>query len=246
MTGSNVEHMDVGAYALGVLGDWESTQFEMHLAGCSTCAHELEELTLVSSLLSHVDGNSIAVVEEYDRDGRSLDRMLNVVSMERKRARTNRVMSMAAAFVLVVGGIAYGLVGASPFAGNDGDSGDPGPRPSLGILTVDKKFEVKDKAGPYAKVEVDNAAWGSQVVLTLSKVKGPLVCQLVAVSPSGARSTAMTWTVEENGYGTMAKPDPLKASGSTALKPGDIDHFEVQTTNGSGATNTLVTIPVAS
>jgi hypothetical protein len=130
MTGSNIDHMDVGAYALGVLADWEASQFEMHLAGCPTCAHELEELTLVSGLLSHVDGNSIAVVEEYGRDGRAFDRMVNVVSMERRRARTRRVMSMAAAFVLVVGGVAYGLFGSSPFDGSEGGGTIAGRTPA--------------------------------------------------------------------------------------------------------------------
>jgi hypothetical protein len=250
MTGSNIDHMDVGAYALGVLSDWEATQFEMHLAGCATCAHELEELTLVSNLLSHVDGNSIAVVEDYGRDGRAFDRMLNVVSMERRRAHTRRVLSMAAAFVLVAAGIAYGLVGTSPFTG--GPSGTPRALPSLSkndvvpgqsTNTVDR---TDGKTGAWARVTLMPANWGTSVALMLTKVDGPLDCQLVAVPKSGDPQVVMTWSVPDKGYGNAQQPEPLNISGATALKKSDIDHFEVRAT-GSKATKTpLVTLPVPS
>jgi hypothetical protein len=248
MTGSNVDHMDVGAYALGVLSDWEASRFEMHLAGCAACARELEELTLVSSLLSHVDGNSISVVEEYGRDGRAFDRMLNVVSMERRRARTRRVMSMAAAFVLVAAGITYGLVGVSPFNGGGGASGVQGQPPTGRVQPLEVPNEATDKAtGAHAKVWLKQDAWGTGVTLKLDHVKGPHTCQLVAVSKSGGSEPVMSWTVGPAGYGSsMAKPDPLTISGSTAMKRSDIVSFEIRVTDGDAPRNPLLTIPIPS
>jgi hypothetical protein len=254
MTGSNVDHMDVGAYALGVLSDWEATQFEAHLAGCDVCARELEELTLVSSLLSHVDGDSLDAVEHYDRDGRQLDRMLNVVSLERRRARTRRVLSAAAAIVVVVAGIAFGIIGLSPFSGagssGTGNQARPKPTGSVGIrevppLTPPQRFQATDKvSGADAEVTVTGRRWGSEVQLKLTRVNGPLVCQLIAVGKDEQTAVAMTWTVEKSGYGNMAQPDPLIVGGSASIKPADLDHFEVRAIEGKVERNPIVTIPV--
>jgi hypothetical protein len=247
MTGSNVDHMDVGAYALGVLSDWEATQFEAHLAGCDVCARELEELTLVSSLLSHVDGDSLDAVEHYDRDGRQLDRMLNVVSLERRRARTRRVLSAAAAIVVVVAGIAFGIIGLSPFS--SGSQGPPGAVPTArktyGINEVLKRYQAKDQVtGAEAEVAVTDNKWGTGVQLKLTKVNGPLVCQLIAVGKDEQTAVAMTWKVPAAGYGSMAQPDPLVVDGSTSIRASDLDHFEVRAIEGKAEKNPLVTIPV--
>ena len=47
-------HVDVAAYALGALGDREMSQFEDHLAGCSTCASELESMVQVVTMMADV------------------------------------------------------------------------------------------------------------------------------------------------------------------------------------------------
>ena len=44
-------HVDVGAYALGVLDEQGARDFEEHLAGCDACAVELERLLPVVALL---------------------------------------------------------------------------------------------------------------------------------------------------------------------------------------------------
>jgi hypothetical protein len=249
MTGSNIDHMDVGAYALGVLSDWEATQFEAHLADCDVCARELEELTLVSSLLSHVDGDSLDAVEHYDRDGRQLDRMLNVVSLERRRARTRRVLSAAAAIVVVVAGIAFGIIGLSPFS-----SGSPGspralptPHKTYGVKEEPptKRYQAKDPlTGANAEVAVTDNKWGTRVQLKLTTVNGPLVCQLIAVGKDEQTAVAMTWKVPSAGYGSVAQPDPLVVDGSTSIRTADLDHFEVRAIEGKAEKNPLVTIPV--
>jgi hypothetical protein len=247
MTGSNVDHMDVGAYALGVLSDWEATQFEAHLAACDICARELEELTLVSSLLSHVDGDSLDAVEHYDRDGRQLDRMLNVVSLERRRSRTRRVLAAAAAVVVVAAGLAFGVAGMSLGGGGDTPTPRalPTPGESLRITGLVKRVEATDPvSGARAELALGDKGWGTQVQLKLTKVRGPLKCQLVAVGKDGQSVVAMTWAVPPSGYGTLAQPEPLILNGSASFKTADVDHFEVRPSGGTDDKNPLVTIPL--
>lgn len=262
MTASNIDHKDVAAYALGVLNDRESEQFEAHLAGCAACADELEQLTMVSALLSHVDADSLAMAEQSAQDGQVLDRMLNVVSFQRRRAKARRLFAVAAAVVFVFVGVAAGAIGSGllgdestntpPVARSSGPTATSGPTsgptaqatPSESdrpIGTAGEEFEGSNATtGVNAKLSLEQKAWGTQVALQLSNIKGPLKCQLVAVSKNGQNDTAMTWTVPDTGYGTVEQPDPLTLEGGTALPRDEIDHFEVRTFDGS----TLVDIPV--
>jgi hypothetical protein len=262
MTASNIDHKDVAAYALGVLNDRESEQFEAHLAGCDICAAELEQLTMVSALLSHVDADSLAMAEQTAQDGQVLDRMLNVVSFQRRRARARRLFAVAAAVVFVFVGVAAGAIGSGvldrdssntpPVANRPGPSATSGPTsgptaqasPSESerpIGTAGEEFEgTNPTTGVNAKLGLEQKGWGTQVTLQLTNVKGPLKCQLVAVSKNGQNDTAMTWTVPATGYGTVEQPDPLQLEGGTALPRDEIAQFEVRTFDGS----TLVDIPV--
>lgn len=257
MTAPNVDHRDVAAYALGVLSDWEAERFEAHLATCDQCAEELEQLTMVSTLLSHVDADSLAVAEQSTQEAQVLDRMLNVVTFERRRARTRRILAAAAGVVVVVGGV-FGGVAAGNLLDEDGTGtpsvarsgaptpgpGSPTPSPSRGgtLGITGEQFEATNETTQTrAKVGLETRLWGTEVSLELSNVRGPLKCALVAVSKSGQNDTAMTWTVAEEGYGTPEQPSPLVLEGGTAVQRGNIDHFEVRTADGA----TLVTVPVS-
>ena len=55
------EHVDVGAYALGLLEDEDSTAFEAHLARCPSCHAELAEFTPMKALLT-----GLGPVEDLD------------------------------------------------------------------------------------------------------------------------------------------------------------------------------------
>lgn len=257
MTASNVDHRDVAAYSLGVLSDWESEQFEAHLAECDQCAIELEQLTMVSTLLSHVDVESLAVAEQSTQEAQVLDRMLNVVSFERRKARTRRVMAIAAGIVVLVAGVFFGVAGGSylerdnsPSTAQGQDpkpnaSGSPSasaspPKGNLGI--TGEEFQGKNAAtNASAKLGLERTLWGTKVSMVLSNVRGPLKCQLVAISKTGTIDPALSWTVTPEGYGTTEQPAPLRLDGGTAVSRDDIARFEVRTSDGT----TLVTVPVA-
>jgi hypothetical protein len=252
---ANVDHRDVAAYALGVLGDWESERFEMHLAECDQCAQELEQLTMVSTLLSHVDADSLVAAEQSTQDSQALDRMLNVVSFERRRARTRRVFAVAAGVVVLAVGIAGGVAGGAAMQGKQQapiagptitNTPTPGPSASSsdgGNIGINgEQFESTNSANDVnVKVGLEPKLWGTQVAMELANVRGPLKCSLVAVSKSGQNDTAATWTVSPDGYGTPEQPETLKLDGGTAVQRADLSYFEVRTSDGA----TLVRVPVA-
>lgn len=250
---ANVDHRDVAAYALGVLGDRESELFEMHLAECAQCMDELEQLTMVSTLLSHVDAESIVAAEQSTQDAQVLDRMLNVVTFERRKARARRVFAVAAGIVVLAGGIAGGVAGGAAL--QDGQkpsvalpsnqptpSQSPSPDTGGNIGINGETFESTNPSNNVkATVGLEPKLWGTQVSMELGNVRGPLKCQLVAVSKGGQTDTAATWTVTPEGYGTPDQPEPLRLDGGTAVQRTEISYFEVRTSDGA----TLVRVPVA-
>ncbi|MES9609725.1 hypothetical protein ABWI04_41805, partial [Actinomadura sp. NPDC000929] len=95
--------------------------------------------------------------------------------------------------------------------------------------------------GVTGTVATQRKAWGSRVALRLSKVDGPLACELVAVDRRGRAHTVVGWSVPEKGYGLPGSPQPqLALQGGTALRPQEISRFEVRTI---GEGRTLLTVP---
>jgi hypothetical protein len=230
----------------------------MHLAECAQCADELEQLTMVSTLLSHVDAETLVAAEQSTQDAQVLDRMLNVVSFERRKARTRRIFAVAAGVVVLAVGIAGGVAGGTALQGNQQQTpiagpttpGTTAPNPSPttssstgGNLGINgEQFEsTNPDTNVKATLGLEPKLWGTQVSLDLGNVRGPLKCQLVAVSKGGETDTAATWTVTPEGYGTPEQPETLKLDGGTAVQRAEISYFEVRTSDGE----TLVRVPVA-
>ncbi|MCU7825587.1 zf-HC2 domain-containing protein [Kitasatospora sp. DSM 101779] len=220
VTSHHGQHVDVGAYILGVLDPEDLEAFEQHLAGCAVCAAEIDELSGVAPLLAELaEAGPVAAPPSPQL----LDRLVGEVSATRRRNRVRRLALVAAAAVLVVGG---------PLATLAATSGDTHTPPA-----ATAQFAATDPGtGVSAQVGVEPKKWGSSISLSLSHVSGPKVCDLVAVSRTGERQTVTTWSVPPTGYGTEA----LQTTGGAALAPGDIDHFEVRTVDGN---QLLVSVP---
>ncbi|GLZ09773.1 hypothetical protein Acsp04_00090 [Actinomadura sp. NBRC 104425] len=60
MSGSPVEHTDVGAYALGLLEEEDRRAFEAHLRGCARCRAELRQMRGVADVLSDLRDGGFA------------------------------------------------------------------------------------------------------------------------------------------------------------------------------------------
>ena len=110
---SRADHMDVAAYALGVLDPQDTERFEEHLATCWACAAELETMVPVVGLLSGIDGEAMAALEQTHTDPALLDRTLVAVRRDRRRTRVRQLLATAAAVVVFGGlsGVAAGMLG---------------------------------------------------------------------------------------------------------------------------------------
>ncbi|MFV2104125.1 anti-sigma factor family protein [Micromonospora sp. LOL_024] len=259
---SRVDHMDVAAYALGVLDDQDMERFEEHLATCWACAAELETMVPVVGLLSDIDEESITALEQTHTNPVLLDRTLVALRGHRRRARFRQVLATAAAVVVFGGLTGVGFASLSDSGNRPGIQagpetsapldppvirpGDPGD-PGLGGNQQDgEQVNVTDSTtGVQATFFLISKDFGTRMDFTLSRLPGARTCRLVVVRKNAETEVLSTWLVPEGGYGTNANSQPLELSAATQTKLDDIKHFEVQEVDARGATDTLLTVPTA-
>ncbi|MEV0636851.1 zf-HC2 domain-containing protein [Streptomyces sp. NPDC050619] len=238
------EHETVGAYALGILDDAEATAFEVHLATCEWCAQQLDELAGMEPMLAalaDLPGSGTPAIGESlsaKPSPRVVNKLVDEVAERRAQKRRRSFYMVAAAAALIVGG---------PFAAmaaSGGDSGGDAPR-TLAASPAKTQFDALDDkvtatdptTDVSATVAMQEKDWGTEAILELSNVKGPLKCSLIAVGKNGERETLSSWQVPAWGYGlpdakTEKAKNPLYIGGGAAQAPNEIDHFEVMTFDG--------------
>ncbi len=221
------EHTDVGAYSMGLLEEQDRLAFEDHLAGCAICAAELAELSSMAGLLRGVEPVRPA---EEPAETAVTELIRRRVARQRRRSRWQVAVGAAAGIALIGGGVAVG-VAAAPH-----QTGSAAPPAVAGQLhsATDPGTGVAGTVGLVAK------AWGTQVTLDLSRVRGPVECELVAVSRTGERRVVMGWLVAAPGDGVPGHPAHLLVQGGTSIPRSDLARVDVDVVNG----RTLLTIPV--
>lgn len=242
--GSSVpsEHETVGAYALGILDDAEATAFEAHLAGCEWCAQQLDELAGMEPMLAALadlpgSGSTPAIGESLSAkpSPRLVEKLVDEVAEKRAQKRRRSFYMIAAAAALIIAGP---LAAVAVNGGSDG-GGQVTATPAQATFRTmsDKKSATDASTHVSATVAMAGKDWGTQAVLELKNVKGPLKCSLVLVAKNGQRVTMSSWSVPNWGYGvpdakTEQAKQPLYIGGAAAFQPNEIDHFEVVTFEG--------------
>jgi hypothetical protein len=229
MNGESVSsvHTDVGAYALGLLEAADRQAFEEHLAECPACAAELAELSGMKGLLTGIDPVDVPAGEPTQAEVTDLVRRR--AESQRRRVRWQSVVAAAAAVVLLVVGVGVGLATAP---------GSPAPTTQpLATLTVHQSATAtgtNPQTGVSGVAGLVSKPFGTQVTVNL-KMKGPLECQLVAVSKTGERTVIATWFVPPVNFGSAQHPAPLHIQGWTTIKTGDLAHIDVDRLTGTTA-----------
>ena len=221
MNGGHVssEHTDVGAYALGLLEATDRQAFEEHLAGCPACAAELEELSGMKGLLTDIGPVGEPAGEPTEAE---------VTDLVRRRARSQRhhvrrqsVLAAAAAVVLLAAGVGVGLATAP-----QPQAPTAQPLVSLAVHQSAKAVGANTRTGVSGVAGLVKKPFGTQVTLNL-RMKGPLECQVVAVSKTGERTVIATWFVPPVDFGGTLHPAPLHIQGWTTIKTGDLARIDV-------------------
>ncbi|GAA4393768.1 anti-sigma U factor RsuA [Actinomadura verrucosospora] len=239
---SQVEHTDVGAYALGLLEEGDRRAFEAHLRGCGSCQAELGELSGAAGALSGLSPAAAGPIPDgpgWEGAGEPSAPPAPVIDMMRRRRRADQrfrrgayLAGTAAAAAALAAGIGIGA------AVNDEA---PAPKPPVTQALTGQKFHAADAStGASGTVALVDKGWGTQVGLELKGIRGPLKCHLEAVSRTGERSVVAGWSVPDKGYGVPGQPKPLVMQGGTGLSRQQIGHFEVRLDGGG----TLLTIPL--
>ncbi|MDI6103219.1 hypothetical protein QLQ12_31885 [Actinoplanes sp. NEAU-A12] len=254
------QHYDVASYALGILDDRDAAAFEDHLIDCAQCAYELESFVQVADVLATVDGEAFVAAERAERDGLVLNKMLREVGVERQRANSRRLYSLAAAVVvfamLSIGALFAGgkwLAPDAPAAPDNTAKGstqlDPLPAAD-GVAIGGTKLPGENYSGTDRRTNVSAVVgllkkdWGTQVSFAVGAISGPKKCGLFLVRRNGTTEKVAEWTVGEKGWGTAANPAPLMLQAVTSTPPEDIPHVQVQEIGANGAPGeTLVRVP---
>ncbi|MFI5834652.1 anti-sigma factor family protein [Micromonospora sp. NPDC051300] len=255
---SRADHMDVAAYALGVLDAQDAERFEEHLATCWACAAELETMVPVVGMLADIDGESMAALEQTHTDPALLDRTLVSVRRDRRRTRVRQLLATAAA-VVVFGGLSGAAAG---FLGDDGPA-TPQAEPTQSVPTAAPSSAPADPNDPNiggneqegeqhnatdAGTGVKTTMWlakkeyGTQISLQLNRLPGPRTCRLLVVRKNATSEVVGTWSVPGSGYGTNQNPLGLELTASTSAPLGDIAKVQVQSVDVNGVASPLVTV----
>lgn len=223
----NDEHIDVGAYALGLLQEADAAAFEAHLAGCSSCSAELAGFAPMKTLLTGL--GPVEAPEDAAEQGVT-DLLTRRAAASRRRLRWTAAIAAAACVAAIGGGLAAGIALTS----SQGQATVSSP-----VLTGQLHSATDPRTGVAGTVGLVAKAWGTYVTLDLADVHGPLDCELIAVAKTGDRRVVAGWTVGVPGDGVPGHPAHLVVAGSTAIPQAKLARFDVIVVNGP----TLVSIP---
>ncbi|TMQ92449.1 hypothetical protein ETD83_27200 [Actinomadura soli] len=229
---AQVEHTDVGAYALGLLEEGDRRAFEAHLRGCGSCQAEMREMSGTASALSALGAGEAGADDASAPPAPVIDMMRRKRRADRRSRRAALVIGTAAAAGALVAGVGVGTV--------LDDEGEAPKAPQAPPIAGERFTGTNPGTGASGMVGLVDKGWGTQVSLELRGIKGPLRCHLEAVSRDGERSVVAGWRVPDKGYGVPGQPKPLVMQGGTGLTRPEISRFEVRLDDGG----TLLTIPL--
>jgi anti-sigma factor RsiW len=191
------------AYVLGSLSPADRREFEAHLSGCPICGQAVAELSGMSALLSKLDRDTVAAINEADQTSEAAatppDLLPSLLFAVRRRRRRTRLMtwscSAAAAVVLAIG-VFVGVAGHAPTS--------PPPQASVSAVPMSQVGTTELTS----TVSVNNQRWGTFINMKCVCL-APVYAHhdrlaMVVVGRDGTHTQLATWVAEPGHTATPA------------------------------------------
>lgn len=193
------------AYVLGSLSPADRREFEAHLSGCPLCTKAVAELSGMPALLSKLDSETVAAINEQTAEPPTapnlLPPLLSAVRRRRQRSRLMTWSSSAAAAVLLAIGV---FVGIANHALMSPASQTAQPQTSASVLSMD---QVGTKALA-STVSLSSQNWGTVIDLRCVCL-APVYAHhdklaMVVVNRDGTHTQLATWVADPGHTATPA------------------------------------------
>lgn len=241
-------HVDVAAYVLGILDEPDDASFSQHFAHCPRCRAEYRELSDLPRLLDQVKPNRVdrsrtrpPAAPSKQVLTRALDEIGAARRQRSRKVNTRWLVAAAAAVLVATGGVVFWQLGGSTSPPTT-QAGPASTQPSTttsppstgtdvvaGARTVNATNPV---TGAAAIIGIEPEDWGTRINLELRGVTGPMQCQLVAVTKSGASQVVTSFGVPESGFGVPNSPEPLRITGNMGFDQEDLLRFDIRRDGG--------------
>lgn len=186
------------AYVLGSLSAADRREFEGHLAGCPECRDAVADISGVPALLSQLDGNCVAAINDADGPVPQppvylLPSLLTEVRRRRRRSRLTAWAATAAAAALMGFGV---LIGVGGFSHPGAPEHHAVAMAQVGTTALASTVAVKSES------------WGSYIDLNCVCL-APVTAHhdtlaLVVIGRDGSNTRLATWVAEPGHTATPA------------------------------------------
>ena len=185
----------LGVYVLGAIDPAERSLVDAHLVTCRDCRDELAGLAGLPALLARVNPDEVSricaddtvrTVADDRPPGELIGTVLDLAEARRRRTRW-RFLAMAAAVVVIAGGLFGGLSSITT------------TRTVMVPLTSgsahwDIVQTASSLTGASASVAYSHEAWGEAFEVLVNHIQVGTTCQLWVVHPDGTRTQVAAWT----------------------------------------------------
>jgi anti-sigma factor RsiW len=180
------------AYVLGSLSSADRREFEAHMADCPSCQEAVAQLSGMPALLSRLDRNEVAAINESDQTSRvqemSAELLPSLLATLRWRRRRTRLVTWTAAAVaaaVLTIGVFVGVAGNSTTSLPPQTTASAQPMAQVGTTLL------------ASTVSLSSQQWGTHIALKFV-CRAPVdahhdTVALVVVGRDGSQTRLATW-----------------------------------------------------
>jgi anti-sigma factor RsiW len=192
------------AYVLGSLSPADRREYEAHLSGCPSCRQAVAELSGMPALLSKLDSETVAAINEGDHAAEAPPDLLpSLLWAVRQRRRRSRMLTWSA------GAAAAAVVGIGVFVGVPGLTGhSPTPAPPQASSVSPLPMAQVGTTALASTVSLSSQGWGTFIDLRCVCL-APVYAHhdrlaMVVVNRDGTHTQLATWVAEPGHTATPA------------------------------------------